>query len=73
MAYEKLSEDQRAALQKMDADAESALLKLRADMQASPELKPGIMHVLKWVKAWYRLAGYKRLGEALANLAKELL
>lgn len=71
--YEKLPEDQRAKLLKMDADAEAAKAKLRADIMTDPAVKAGVLYLLKWAKSWYMAIGYKRIGEILVSLAKELL
>lgn len=73
MKYESLDDAGRATMQGMDAAGEQLLLKLRADAQSSPELRAGILHVLKLAKLYTPTAGHKRIGKALADLARELL
>jgi hypothetical protein len=73
MAYEKLSEEQRAALLKMDADAETFKAKIRADIITDPSIKPGLLYIVKLAKAWNAQIGHKRIGKTLIDLAPELL
>jgi hypothetical protein len=73
MAYEKMDEADRAKMIKADNEMQNLIGKIRADVQSSPDLKPGIMYVLKLAKLYFPTIWYKRIGEALVTLSKELL
>ncbi len=73
MAYEKCTPEQRAQLLKMDSEAESAQAKLRADIMTDANIKPGVLYILRWAKAWKNAIGYKRIGEILVALAQEFV
>ena len=50
--------------QSMDEAASDALVELEGIKEKQPE---GVKAIEDWMKKWYRLAGYKRLGEILAD------
>ena len=50
--------------QSMDEAASDALVELEGIKEKQPE---GVKAIEDWMKKWYRLAGYKRLGKILAD------